>query len=215
MTIRRQISEIQGVQDPKVTKILGEMKAIIDDLTNRNSKQILKLSANPDFGGVVNKINELISSIQGTPNNQSELPIASTRSAVRLNTANGYGSTNTKIRRLTNIIANTGSDITYADSAANGASFTINTDGVYAISFSDNFTAAGYVGISLNSSQLTTNVPDIAAADILAICTTAGASYLGECTAIIPLNAGDIIRLHTSGAATGANVTLFSIVRVS
>ena len=40
-----------------------------------------------------------------------------TPSMVRLNTSNGYGSTNVKIRRFTNIITTQGSDITYVDSA--------------------------------------------------------------------------------------------------
>ena len=51
-------------------------------------------------------------------------------SYVRLNTANGYGSTNTKIRRFTNIVNNVGTDITYADSATLGNTFTINANGV-------------------------------------------------------------------------------------
>jgi hypothetical protein len=42
-----------------------------------------------------------------------------------LNTVNGYGSTNTCIRRFTNLTNSIGSDVLYQDSASLGASFTI------------------------------------------------------------------------------------------
>ena len=45
------------------------------------------------------------------------LTTALQKSMVRLNTANGYGSTNVCIRRFTNVVTNQGSDITYVDSA--------------------------------------------------------------------------------------------------
>lgn len=50
-------------------------------------------------------------------------------SNVRLDTANGYGSTATKIRRFTNERVNFGSGIQYVDDATNGASFTANRSG--------------------------------------------------------------------------------------
>ena len=62
-----------------------------------------------------------------------QLTKTASQSMVRLNTSNGYGSTNTVIKRYTNVVTNQGVDITYADSATLGASFTINTAGVYAI----------------------------------------------------------------------------------
>jgi len=136
-------------------------------------------------------------------------------SCVRLNTANGYGSTNTKIRRFTNVVTNTGSDITYADSAANGASFTINADGVYAVMYSDNFNAYSVMGISLNSSELTTNVGAITLADLLSITTPSAADVRNTAFAILPLASGDIVRAHTNGAASGANAALFTITRVA
>jgi len=47
------------------------------------------------------------------------------KSQIRLNTPNGYGSTNTKIRRFLNVVENQCPDVTYADSATLGASFTV------------------------------------------------------------------------------------------
>lgn len=137
-------------------------------------------------------------------------------SMVRLNTANGYGSTNTKIRRFTNTVTNVGSDITYADSATNGASFTINTAGVYAISYNDQFSGGGYIGISVNSSQLTTSIESITVSDIAAVAYMANSNapvFVG-CTLRLAVN--DVIRAHNSGSVTGAvpNACQFTITRV-
>lgn len=137
-------------------------------------------------------------------------------SMVRLNTANGYGSTNTKIRRFTNTVTNTGSDITYADSAANGASFTINTPGVYAISYSDIFNAQAANGISLNSSQLTTAIQSITVADRLCVADTGGSSFSATVATTIYLSAGAVVRAHTNGAADSVPaLAQFTITRVA
>lgn len=138
-------------------------------------------------------------------------------SMVRLNTANGYGSTNTKIRRFTNVVTNTGSDITYADSATNGASFTINTTGKYAISHSDQFTTGGgHAGISINSTQLTTNIGSITASHIGATGYIANANETVCASVTLDLTAGDVVRCHTNGEAAGTltNATQFTITRV-
>lgn len=145
----------------------------------------------------------------------TSMPVMPVQSMVRLNTANGYGSTNTKIRRFTNVVTNQGTDITYADSATLGASFTINVSGVYAIAYSDNLNAATSVGLSLNSSQLTTDIATITAADRIAYTTTATASYSQQCGVTMYLTATDVVRAHTSGAATGSNPVHFTITRVS
>lgn len=137
---------------------------------------------------------------------------------VRLNTANGYGSTNTKIRRFTNTVTNTGSDITYADSATNGASFTINTSGVYAISHTDQFTTGGgHAGISINSNQLTTNIVSITASHIGATGYIANANETVCASVTLYLTAGDVVRCHTNGEAAGTltNATQFCITRVA
>jgi len=143
---------------------------------------------------------------------------AATSNSVLVNTANGYGSTNTYIRRLTNTVVNTGSDITYADSAANGASFTINTSGVYSISYNDQFnTASAFLGISLNSTQLTTAIGSINVADILCAARASDTNQPTCVSATVYIAAGGVVRPHTSGHATGAQTTLcqFSISRVS
>lgn len=136
-------------------------------------------------------------------------------SMVRLNTANGYGSTNTKIRRFTNTVTNQGTDITYADSATLGASFTINTDGVYAVSYSETVSAGTAIGISLNSSQLTIAIDSINVADILSLASHTTSGYSPVATSTLYLSAGAVIRPHTNGAAAGGAVHLFTITRVA
>ena len=118
---------------------------------------------------------------------------------VRVQSGNGYGSTNTKIRRFTNTLTSTGSDITYADSAANGASFTINATGIYAISYTDMFSAASNMGVSLNSAELTTGVHTITASARIAFATTSAADRASAVAVTLKLTAGDVVRAHTQG----------------
>ena len=140
-------------------------------------------------------------------------------SMVRLNTSNGFGSTNTVIRRFTTTVTNQGSDITYADSATLGNTFTINTTGVYAISYTDASASAGSTpfGISLNSTQLTTTIADITAADRLAYVDTASANAAATISWTGYLTSGAVIRAHgtVSTAPSVPARVQFTIVRVT
>ena len=136
-------------------------------------------------------------------------------SMVQLNTANGYGSTNTMIRRFTNVVTDQGTDITYADSATLGASFTINTNGVYAISYSDEFNGAAHMGISLNSTELSTVIASINVINKLAETTTASTAYYSCASVVSYLPSGSIVRAHANGAPPGSYQSLFTIVRVA
>lgn len=139
-------------------------------------------------------------------------------STVQLRTANGYGSTNTKIRRFSNTVQNFGTDITYTDDAALGGYFTINKDGEYQISYTDLFNAASTLGITKNSSELTTNVISLTApSSLLASADTGGVNYCGSASWAGYLLKGDVIRAHTNGTTSGTSGTLeakFTISRV-
>ena len=77
-------------------------------------------------------------------------------SELKIRGNNGLGSTNTYIRRMLTTDIDVGDGFTYADSATDGMSVTIDRDGWYAISYTDarsSGTAAH--GISINSIQLT------------------------------------------------------------
>ena len=138
-------------------------------------------------------------------------------SYVRLNTANGYGSTNTKIRRFTNIVNNVGTDITYADSATLGGTFTINTAGVYSANYCDQTTGISELGLSIDSTQLTTQINAITITNVLAITNNPGANRAGSVSATFYAAATSIVRAHTNGDAAGAGTaqcTQFTIARV-
>lgn len=87
------------------------------------------------------------------------VPTAAPRSEVTVDSGNGYGAVNTKIRRFTNTRKSTGSNITYADSANSGASFVVNAAGVYGVTYDDTTgnLVGCQVGISVNNSAGTTN----------------------------------------------------------
>jgi hypothetical protein len=140
-----------------------------------------------------------------------------TRSAVHVTLANGYGSTNTAIRRFTTVNVNTGSDITYADSATLGASFTINNDGWYTVNYFGTMnTTNAFFGVSLNSTQLNISIAAITLIDRLSI----GQFYVANAIQnanVSPrfYSAGDVIRAHDDTTASGAsNVHSFRIERV-
>lgn len=72
---------------------------------------------------------------------------------------NGFGSTNTAVRRFINQRWSTGSCMTVSDSVALGEIVTINTSGVYAITWHDEASGgSGIVGIVVNGTNPTGNV---------------------------------------------------------
>jgi len=137
-----------------------------------------------------------------------------TRSMVRLNTAKGYGSTNTCILRFLNTVSNQGADVTYADSATLGGSFTINAPGVYAVVFTWASTTSAVFGLSLNSTQLSMSINSINVADRISAGYQA-TGFPGSSPWVGFLPAGAVIRAHTDGAASGtAALSAFTITRV-
>jgi len=120
---------------------------------------------------------------------------------------NGHGSTNTAIRRWSNSTT-IGSAITYADSATDGMTLTINEAGLYLITYSDGRsgnTAAH--GISVNSNQLTSNITGITTAHRLMSNANTPADAILCVSAMARLIPGDIVRTHTD---TTNNITAAS-----
>lgn len=140
---------------------------------------------------------------------------ASVRSRVRLRGISGNGSVNTAVRRFTTLVEQAGLDITYADSATLGGSFTINTDGIYAISFTDQYNSASTAIITDSNNNL---AGAAGAADILAAGTSAEPNFAAHCSWTGFLAAGTVIRARNFGAGaisgTLTAVQQFSIVRV-
>lgn len=126
-------------------------------------------------------------------------------SMVRLNTANGYGSTNTMIRRFSNTVSTIGSDVTYADSATLGASFTVNSDGIYYISYTDQFSSPSDFGLSKNTTQPTTSIVSLSnISERLAMVQNSTSGYTQEVCWSGFLNKGDVVRPHGDGTTTGS-----------
>ena len=136
-------------------------------------------------------------------------------SCIRVTSVNGYGSTATKIRRFSNLVQNIGTDVVYTDSATNGASFVTQTSGTYNVSYTDSFSGATQLGITLNQSSLTADVSSLTASEVLSTFTTSAASYEGTCSWQGFLPAGSIVRAAANGGGTGeANITSFTISKV-
>lgn len=143
---------------------------------------------------------------------------APARSEVRLRVTNGYGSTDTKIPRYTTADVNTGTAITYSDSATEGTKFTINTTGYYSLSMSHDRNAdEAIAGFSLNAdaTQRTTTLYSINTAARLAYHSIAqsGALNIANASWTGYLAAGDVVRPHSNGAGVyDANLGQCSIV---
>lgn len=151
----------------------------------------------------------------GTVLNQAgtKAPTIGVQSMVRLEGGNGFGSVNTRIRRFLTTVTNTGSDIVYVDDASYGASFEIQTDGVYAISYTDNPNAAGDVFIGLNTTTGTTTPTNLR--EILAVATVSNTSYRANAAWTGYLPAGSQIRAYLTTPQGGSNQVFFTIARVS
>jgi hypothetical protein len=140
---------------------------------------------------------------------------ATASSEVSVDTGNGFGSTGTFALRFTNTDVSTGTAITYSQSAVNGDSFTINSTGIYGISYTDGTPSGDNTAISVNlsgSSSVTGSTPP---ANVL--CRgTMGANESTSCSVTTVLTSGDVIRAHRSVATDGGtNVAArFIIVKV-
>ena len=123
---------------------------------------------------------------------------------------NGAGSTATAIRRYTTIKRNVGTNITYADSAVNGATFTINEAGLYEISVRD----TGNTGSASAGASVNTTTPTVVASSANGVvCYTIVGDSTSAVTRTVRLAVGDVVRSHGTGST---NTTAeFSIVRVA
>jgi hypothetical protein len=142
------------------------------------------------------------------------------QSMVRLTGSSGFGSTNTAIWRFTTSVTNQGSNITYAASATLGDTFTVNTNGVYSITYTNQFNAALWMGISLGASgaDLTANIFNIAASKILTADVTGGVNSAASVTWTGYLPSTSVIMAHTNPSATAGTSTAavnFTIARVA
>lgn len=139
------------------------------------------------------------------------------RSYVVMSGGNGYGSTANRRRRFTTVLENVGTAITLTQSSVNGDTFTINSNGIYAMSYNDGYSGGAFeAGITRNSNG-TTSVAAVPDADLLAYYTSPGGSALLPMSTTRYLTAGTVIEATTDGTAdrTTAKQVRFSITKVS
>lgn len=134
-------------------------------------------------------------------------------SMVVVNTSNGFGSTNTFVRRFTNVETNQGDDVTYADSASLGGTFTINKNGVYACTYISNLNGTDQRSAVTKNSILTpTSVP---LTNLIGLSAAAAANRIMTTASTVYLVSGDIIRCNDDSGAGGASAFKFTITRVA
>lgn len=147
-------------------------------------------------------------------------------SMIILWSSNGFGSTNTKIRRFSNYACSMGTsatsvgasqtcgDITCTDSAANGTECNADADGVYSVAYWDIESGSDIsIGVSVNSSQLTTAIEAVNANDRIAFNQENGGGYWAQASGFAKLSSGDDIRAHGTGTETGGTGATLIIVR--
>lgn len=122
---------------------------------------------------------------------------------IRGNTCSAFGSTNNKIPRWTNVVIDRGEHITFRQSATLGDDFFINTPGLYFFGVCLTTDGVSGIGISLNSSELTTGVLSIAVADLMVSEVVSGANQQGAMFCVMRLEPGDIVRPHHDSGILG------------
>jgi hypothetical protein len=141
------------------------------------------------------------------------------RGTMKFESANGHGSTNTRIARFTTTVENSGTDwATYADSATLGGSVTFLQDGVYALEGAMGSGAGAIIaGASLDSNQLTTSIDSITNTHRLCSGRGDAANLPATFARTFPARAGQVVRIHTDGStlSTSAYLTWFALTRVS
>lgn len=136
----------------------------------------------------------------------------------KVNNGNGHGSTDNRVRRFDTVVGSAGSDISHSTTAANGTRFTINTAGLYYMSYSDRYGSGSVeLGITLNQTLLTTGTSSNPVGLVLAATTTPSGNW-SQCSAVYYLEVGDVIRASTSGSADSSGttpMTQFNIRRIA
>lgn len=137
---------------------------------------------------------------------------ATTPSMVRLDTQNGNGSTNVCTPRFTNVRTNTG-DVTYADSASLGPTFTTTVSDEYHINFTYSAGGSEAFGITLNESAgtLTGGILSVARSEVLQMSDTPAANTAGCVSWSGYLPAGSVIRPRTSGGVSSGSRFMFTM----
>jgi hypothetical protein len=123
---------------------------------------------------------------------QSSAPCFESEIVLRGGNGNGSGS---GVRRFTTVSINVGSDITYADNSTDGATLTINSSGIYSISYTDGNFGSSNVSNTMNVT-VNDDEPNFASSlcyEEGTISNTSGA-LVETCSNTTILSSGDVLR---------------------
>ena len=126
-------------------------------------------------------------------------------SQIRVHTINAHGSGNTRIRVWTTAVDNYGDAMTLTGlgDTTDGTSIVINRPCIFISNHVDVFNAALRTGLSLNSSQLSTNISSITTADRLGMADSHANNAPVHMGWAGKLDVGDVLRVHTEAGADG------------
>lgn len=145
---------------------------------------------------------------------------------LELNTYNGVGSTRTRIMRFSNLTQQDGlGKFTYTDSATDGASITVNEDGVYNIICGWGSANNSAIGLALTKNEVLSSTGSTDGTALSRAQGLIASSYIGAISTALTLpivsysgklNKGDVIRCHTDANTTNPNpsLTYFNISKV-
>jgi len=127
---------------------------------------------------------------------------------IYMTTPNGHGLVDLNIRGYSVTQRSVGTAFSHAYTADNGSVFTILENGKYDIQVADVAGVTGHIGISLNSSELSTNVKIITASSRLCIQSDpiTGQSLYTAAQGVT-LSVGDKIRAHTNRSLNSASIS--------
>lgn len=146
-------------------------------------------------------------------------------SSLYLDGGNGYGSTNTLIRRWTNVQENIGTAFTVTDSATLGETITINEDGTYWMCRGEGRSSAGnsFIGsVIVNDGSVSNTTPysySYSSGNRLTIAQDVNyytANNVG--CGFFKFSNGDVLRAHdaSSGLSNGTNaMVFFRMIKIS
>lgn len=165
-------------------------------------------------GGTTGQV--LTANTSAAPTWNTTTAFVAPRSEIHLDTGNGEGSTNTTVRRYSNIRLNTGSAMTLNQSATLGDSVTINSAGVYSITAADYDSGSSQIAITVNGSALTTAPLSVTYAQGYRVgCFQGTAGTPTSCSVTINCAATDIVRVQANSATNSDQRQLFHIAQVS
>ena len=148
--------------------------------------------------------------------------INSLEAEVFVQVGNGFGSTNTIVRRFSTVIINVGTAITYTDDSVYGASFLINVPGVYSISYTDQRTDDAFSGylyyIDVDHAPVQSTVSAITGSGLTyGSIATSSPTMIGKNNITLLLDKGDVIRpwwFGNSGGTYNDSQSQFIVTKV-